>query len=130
MPAPSTIVNIRASFPAGSTPVYTGQIVDGAGVGIPALDLNTLILSIVDTARATIINGVNQVNILNNNRGTVDALGNLTISLQKGDTSMLTTPTLLSVTRSLVIEWTYNGGASEGRHQVNFGLLALVGEPE
>lgn len=36
-------------------------------------------------------------------------------------------PGELQVQRSLVIDFTYNGGTSVGRHQVNFTLLALAG---
>lgn len=123
MPA---IVSI-GSFAAGSTPVYSGQLVDSTNNGLSYSALTTLTLSIVDTLTGLVINGVNKVNILNAGRGQVDAQGNLTITLLAGDTTMTDVPGASRVERSMVIDWTYNGGASVGRHQVNFILLALAG---
>lgn len=113
-------------FAANTTPVFTGQLVDGTFHPIPASALNTLTLTIVDTLSGEIINGCEQVNILNTGRGTLDEMGNLTISFLIGDTAMSET-TSEAVQRSIVIDWTYNGGVNAGRHQVNFELLALAG---
>lgn len=124
---PAVVTLSVGPFAARSTPVYTGQIVDGAGAGIPASSLDALTLSIVDTMSNEIINGVSQVDILNTGRGRVDSQGNLTISLLTGDTSMDEVPGETQVQRSLVIDFSYNSGNSEGRHQVNFLLLALAG---
>lgn len=125
MPA---IVNIATGpFPAGSTPVYTAKIVDAEGAGIPDTSLDTVTLSIVDTLSGAVINGVSETDILNTGRGTVDEFGNLTITLLPDDTSMEGVPGAAKVQRSLVIDFTYNGGDSVGRHQVNFTLLALAG---
>ncbi len=119
-------------YAAGSTPVFTGQLLDPFGVGIPAAAFSALTLSIVDTLSGDVINGASAVNILNTGRGTVDANGNLTIALLVADTAMTEVPGDTQIQRSLVIDWAYataglNPSAGSGRHQVNFLLLALAG---
>ena len=116
-------------FASGSTPQYFGQILDQEGAGIPAADLSLLTLSIVDTLTGAVINGVSQTNILNTGRGTVDASGNLVISLLAGDTTMDEVPGAASVQRSLVIDWAYTKGSESGsgRKQVNFTVVSLAG---
>lgn len=124
MPAISQAPN--GPFAAGSTPVVMAQIVDADAVGIPATNLNSLTLSIVDTLTQTIVNGCDQVNILNTGRGTVDAQGNVTIALLAADTSMAEVPGVQQIERSLVLDWTFNAGNSVGRGQVNFTLVSLA----
>lgn len=114
-------------FAANTTPVVTAQIVDANQVGIPAANLNSLTLSIVDSATGAIINDVSQVDILNTGRGTVDASGNMTITLLEGDTSLSEAPGVQLIQRSLVVDWSYNSGVSLGRGQINFVLQVLAG---
>ncbi|MDE2105056.1 MAG: hypothetical protein KGL39_47900 [Patescibacteria group bacterium] len=126
------VVNVGAPWAAGSTPIYTDQIVDPYGTGIPASAFSALTLSIVDTLSGTVINNVNQTNILNTGRGSIDSAGNLTISLEAGDTSLSELPSAAQVQRSLIIDWTYSVSGSQpsagtGRHQVNFVIVALAG---
>jgi len=106
---------------SGATAVYTTQFLDENGVPIPAADLLTLTLSITDPGTGAIVNGADQVNILNTGRGAVDAQGNLTLSLLSDDT--LITGTLRGV-RSLVFEWTW-GANRTGKHEVVFPIMAL-----
>ncbi len=112
-------------YAAGSTPVYTAQIVDAFGAGVPASRITVLTLSIVDTLSGAEI--LAQTNILNVGRGAVDASGNLTISLLASDTALTEAPGATSLQRSMVIDFTYTPGPVTGRHQVNFTLLALAG---
>ena len=122
----TTIVNLpNGPFANGSTPVYTSQIVDGLGRGIPAADFLTLTLSIVDTMTGQVVNGCSQVDILNTDRGTIDADGNLTVQLEVGDTYMSGSPGS-RVQRSLVIDWLTATNLT-GRHQANFYLQRLAG---
>ena len=124
---PPPITNVPAGpWAASTTPTYTATIVDQNQNPVPASALSTLTLSIVDTLTGLTINGVRQVNILNADRGSVDGQGNLTIRLQVGDTSMDET-TAPSVQRSLIIDFSYNGGLSVGRHEATFELVALSG---
>ena len=113
-------------YAAGTTPVFTGQIVDRYGFGVPAADLVTLTLTIADTLSNTVINGVNRLDILNTGRGTVDDKGNVTITLEVGDTT-LDEGSTTQISRSLIIEWTGSGLVGTGRHEVDFWLEALAG---
>lgn len=126
MPA---IVNAPGGpYAAGSTPVYTALLVDQLGQPISGANLTTLQLSIVDTLTGAVI--LPQTNILNVDRGTIDGLGNLTISLESSDTAIGDVDGSLGNTeieRALIIDFTYNDGRNAGRHQVNFILLALAG---
>lgn len=110
--------------PAGSTPVYQAVLVDENGVAMGPGALATLLLSIVDTLSGAIINNCNQQNILNTGRGTLDSAGNLTVALLAGDTALYNTADEQEQ-RSLVFQWTYNGGAKTGMHQVDFEIQAL-----
>jgi hypothetical protein len=124
MPA---ITNISGGpFVAGSTGVYIAQLLDAYGNPIPGTALTSLTLTIVDVLSGAVVNGVQQQNILNTDRGTIDQQGNLTILLEVGDMT-ITDPAAPRIQRSLVLDWTYNGGASAGRHQANFTLMQLSG---
>lgn len=122
---PSPIVRLPGAFAAGSTFPVNGQIVDGTLNGIPATNLVSLTLSIVDVLTMAIINGVQAINILNTNRGTVDNQGNLTIQLEVGDTLMDEVPGATSIVRALIIDWSTL--TLVGRQQIEFVLLALAG---
>lgn len=121
-----TIAECRGPpVPSGSTPIYTSALVDTSDNPIPGSNLNTLTLTIADTLTGMIINGVQNVNILNANRGIIDQFGNVTVLLEPGDT-MLSYPSYPRVERSLIFVWTYNGGASVGIHQANFKIDAVA----
>ena len=46
------------------------------------------LLCVADTLTSAVINAVEQVNILNTGRGTIDSLGNLAITLEAADTAL------------------------------------------
>ena len=124
---PPTIINIQCGpFANGSTPVITGQIVNNVGNGLSLADIATLTLSLVDSGTQAIINGVNQVNILNTGRGVVDNQGNMTITLESGDTSMTEVPGYRTVRRSAIIDCTGTDGTVI-RMQINFQIVQLYG---
>ena len=58
-------------------------------------------------------------------RGTLDANGNLTITLLVADTAILREGDLKE-NRSLTIDFTYPGGV--GRHRVKFTVVAMPGQ--
>lgn len=113
-------------FAAGSTVIYTGKIVDASGAGIPAADINTLTLTFSVTATGAIVNGILQQDILNTGRGTLDSQGNLTITFGPTDTAMPAAPGATTVMRSMVIDWTFNGGTAKGRHEPRLTFIALT----
>lgn len=123
---PPSIVNIGDPISSGSTPQFTALIVDGLGDSILPQQLGSLTLTICDTLTGVIINGVERTNILNVGRGALDAFGNLTLTLQIADTSMDEVPGEALVQRSLILDWTYNGGISAGRFQINFIVVSLA----
>lgn len=103
----------------------TAQIVDALGAGIPAANLATLTLTLyVQDTTLTVINGVSATNILNAGRGTVDSSGNLVISLLPAD-SPINDTTLAEELHVALVEWTYNGGASAGKHELAFRVRNL-----
>jgi hypothetical protein len=127
MPAPRTSF-IGAGYdplPAGSSAIYLGQIVDEAGNPLGAASLASLTMSIVDTGSGAIVNGVDQLDILNAGRGSIDAQGNMVVTLEPGDTGLLNASDQTEE-RSLIIDWNYGAGRA-GRHQVDFSVTALSG---
>lgn len=125
-PLPAVVNVPNGPFASGTRPQYSGQLVDRDGEGIPALDLASFTLSIVDTLTQEVI--VSDVNILNTGRGTVDEAGNFTVTLEVGDTLMDEVPGEEKIQRSLVLDWaTIDVPPQVGRHQANFILLRLAG---
>lgn len=114
------------AFAAGSTALYTGHLIDEKGAIIAGSQLDTLTLSIVDSADGSIINSVSQTDILNTNRGTVDESGLLTVALTTEDTALVSG--VKQAMRSLILEFTY-GVDRKGRHQFDFRVFKLIGDP-
>jgi len=106
---------------AGATVQYQAKLVDQDNQ--PLGDLESLTLSLVDTKTGTIVNAVNDLDILNVDRGTLDDKGNLRVILLPADTT-LDIDVKRSV-RSLVLKWSYSSG-KQGRHQVDFKIEALL----
>jgi hypothetical protein len=107
---------------------YTSIIKDDSGNFIPAASLNSLTLTLIDAQSGNIVNNVNNINILNTGRGTVDALGNLTVILganpNQADTALIVATDNIEI-RSMVFNWTYNGGNYSGYAQRDFVIGAL-----
>ena len=113
-------------IPAGSTPTWAFQLLDENKNPIGVTALASLTLTISDPVSLSIVNSVSDKNILNADRGTVDAQGNVTIVLQGGDTALLNSTDQMEE-RSLIAIWTYNGGTRTGKHQADFQIQALSG---
>lgn len=113
------------AIPEKTTWRYSGVLNDELAAPIPAASLSTLKLTLYNLADLAILNGVSAVSILNTDRGTVDALGNLAITFLPAD-SPIVDATLGEETHIALIEWTY--GAKAGRHEVEFKVrnMALV----
>lgn len=119
---PEFILN-AGTVVTGSTTPFILQAVNIYRQPVPGLAFQTLTLTIVDIATDTIINNVEDVNILNVDRGTLDSMGNLTIIPEPSDLAT----NLLRVWRAFILNYTYNPGAvSVGSVQINFLLVNLL----
>ena len=127
----SAIVNLGKTFAAGSTVVYTAQLVDANSVFLNGASIETLTLSLLDTQTGEIINSLDRVDVLNVGQGTVGPTGLVTISLLPADTLITDMPQAQQVQRSIVLEWTYSQGqaVSTGRHEARFYLVPLAQPP-
>lgn len=127
-------------MPANASAQYTAQMVESpSGPVIAPTDVLALTLTICDTATGIIINGVEQVNILNTGRGTVQTVTPpdnvpytlLTVNLLPGDNDMSEVPGAARVQRSLIFDFTFisalTGAMAYGRAQRNYFVVALAG---
>lgn len=113
-----------APIVAGTTAVYTGYLQDATGAPIPPANLNSLSLTIRDTLTGSIINGVQNINILNTGRGALsqNASGTLlTCTLVSGDTGAFNATQGFEI-RSLFFSWTFNNASGQGFHQADFQI--------
>lgn len=128
VPLPPVVNLPNGPIAAGTRPRYAAQLFDDFGVGIPANDLATFTLTLVDTLSNAVVNGVDDEDILNVGRGTVDAEGNFVVTLEVTDTGMDEVPGASRVQRSMVLDWTTTADPPlVGRHQANFYLYRLAG---
>lgn len=100
---------------------------DETGAAIPSSALDALTLTIYnrDSTAQEIVNSVDDVNILNTGRGTVNATSGLvTIVLTPADNQIVNTAADLEWHR-LLIEGTYAGGASAFKHEVDVQVRNL-----
>ena len=111
-----------------TTSYITAVIRDQNGDPISGGSLNSLTLTLynVDTAN-TIINTVDDVNILNVGRGVVDTNGNVTIELLLLDNQLVDVTKSFETHRAL-IEWTW-GNTRQGRHEVEFLVQNMIRVP-
>lgn len=111
----------------GASLTYTGQFLDEDEDPIALNGLESLTLSIIDRNPAggpsSLVNDVEDEDILNTGRGTVDSEGKLTLKLLTTDTTI----TEKAVDRSLVLTWVYNTDRI-GRHEVVFKIVSLSGD--
>lgn len=124
MPA---IVKLTTSIAARSSVVYKAQLVAEDGTPLPATDIAILTLSLRDSMTREIINGLDNTDILNVGRGTLDAEGNLTVILGTDDTVPLGDPPVAGFQyRSMVLNWVGTNGTTVGWHQVDFTITILA----
>lgn len=100
-----------------------GNLLKEDGSPLGSGDLTTLTLTLTDVETGAVINSVSAVNVLNADRGTVDAGGLLTISLTVADAAFVTS-TKQTERHQARVDWTYGaGGAKAGWHEVRFFLV-------
>lgn len=96
-------------FAANASLVYTDILRDQDGTPVPDSALTFLTLSLVDTFTQVVINNISNQNILNQDRGTVDSGGNLTVILSPDDMSMSETVAPF-IQRSMILSYGVIGG--------------------
>jgi hypothetical protein len=124
----SPINLLSTQVPANSTAIYTAALAETPiGPPIPPYSLFSLTLTTFDTLTGTIINNVNKTNILNTDRGMVEqvtiggtTITQLTVDLNTGDTDMSEVPGSLQVQRSLLFNFSWNGGTNQSWHRCDF----------
>ena len=124
------IGSLYPAVPSGRTCQYTSQLQNPAGNPLGSATLNTLKLTLVDVASGAIVNDVDQVDILNTGRGTIDVNGNLVVTLgsvpNTGDTALLNSEDSQEQ-RSIILDWTYSTDTQAGARQIDFLVVALDG---
>lgn len=119
----------RARVYVGTTPTYTALLIAGPwrhSVYIPGSRLSSMTLSTVDTQTGLVLRS--EVDVLHTVPPAVDETGNISIQLTPTDTSLPEVPTPDEVLRSLILDFTYNGGSSVGRHEFVFLVRNLPPE--
>lgn len=112
------VITLGPAVLAGSTPAITGQFVDAFGNPINPTAMTACTVIVCDTITRQVIAA--STSILNTGRGVIDSQGNLTLSLLATDTVKL--GRYVTEMRSLVIDWTFNGGASVGKVEIQIPI--------
>jgi hypothetical protein len=121
----ATRIAMTVVVPESSTASFTATITDEAGVALPAATLTALTMTLYDLASDAIINGVNDVNILNTGRGTVHATSGLvTVTLLPAD-NVLVDATRERETHIMLFRWEWAAGVKRGRLEVEFEVENL-----
>lgn len=126
----STRRSIIGKVSVGSTPFYLTQLRSGPhgnSVSFPGSAISSLTMTIVNTQTGLIINNCDNIDFFSRN-GTVDENGLLTYPFQSGDTSLIDTPNLTSVLRSLIFNGSYEIGQKVFRHEAKFMVTELSDE--
>lgn len=105
----------------------TAQFTDEALNNLQKSNLVTLTMTLYApyATGETIINGNNNINILDANQGVVGTGGDLTVTLTSDDNQILDSTLDLELHRMLLV-WTYGGGSKTGRYEVDFNVRNLT----
>ncbi len=118
----------------GTTPTIELTLRDvgvGGAVGlpVPAADMDSIRLTHYVRGTGSIINSRDAQDVLNAGIGTYHATsGLLTLALAAADT-VLESATALREVHVALIEYTYNGGAGAGKHEVVYTVANLAQVP-
>ena len=107
-----------------ATARYDAVIKDEDGVAVPAAQIGALTLTLYNKKTGAIVNSRSDVDILNANGGAVDSAGNLSFLFTPADMAIVDS-TQQSEVRVGLFEWTYGGGAKEGRHEIEVTVKNL-----
>lgn len=103
-------------------------ILDENMAPIPAASLTTLTVTLYDCTdcdNLPIVNSVDNVNILNTGRGTVDSSGRMVCTLLPADNPILLDSHEYEW-RCALFRYTYSAGAKSGAHEVKFKVRNLA----
>lgn len=108
-----------------STQILSMVMKDENDVVVPVSQVTVFTLTLYKEKTGNIINNKNAINILNANGGTWDNVGNVIIQLSQNDISIEDDTQTFEVS-VVLLEWTYGGGAKQGKHQILFKVRNLL----
>ncbi len=110
------LTNARLSF----------TVVDETATPIPDTSLDSLKLTLFNERDAAIINSREDLDILNNNNGVVDANGDGYWTMDEEDNPILAaSPKVIEEYHIALFEWTYSAGNRTGRQPVRLKIINL-----
>lgn len=101
---------------------YSATLLDEEGVGVDAADLDTVTLTLYDTATEDIVNEREEQNILNTNQVEIDTLGNLEWNWLPEDMPLLNEISRTPEVHTALFTFIWNSGASQLLHEVSFRI--------
>lgn len=119
---------ISNDLPEQTSARLTGIVKDLAGVPIPGSAFDTFTATLYLKGAGTIVNAWDDVDILNENGGSIDENGLFTLDFDPEDMPMITA-NFTKETHAVLLTWTYNDGATTGRAEVLFPVHSLQHVP-
>ena len=115
----------QARYDSGQSGVFTGTLLDTAGVAIPLANINSVTLTLTNAATGAVINSRNSQNVLNANNVTIHATsGALSWLIQPGDTSLIDASSPYEE-HIAEITWTYET-TKVGKHTHRIGCRGYL----
>lgn len=111
-----------------TTQRLTGQVVDHAGVAIPAASLATMTLRVY-ALDAALTDLVTTESMLNAGRGTVDASGNFVVTLRPADMAIVGTGELERHVALIAWTWLISAVTHGGYQEIEFPVQNLARVP-
>jgi len=122
---------LPCEVPEGASLQLTTTVRDLALVGIPAADLDMLVLTLFDEQTGEILNGRDHQDILGTNGGDINAAGGLVLTLDGADNPIVA-GARASELHVALIEWTWTVDAVtyDGKAEIAFIVRNLSKVPE
>jgi len=124
----SAVTILDGEVPELSTWTYNGVLRDEKGQAIPGSALSELKVTLYEKVSLGVINNVQDVNILNTGRGTVDESGNLQIVWLPAD-GPIVNAILPTERHCFRLSWKWSGGTKAANHTVEFVMRNLAKLP-
>lgn len=118
---------ISKTLPERSTPLFTATLVDNSNVVIPFSNLDTLTmtLSAPNIPGKPIINKVENVDIKNTGRGTINSEGVVSIVLTPDDMVCLSPQGSGPELHRILLQWKYLNTSRESSHEIDFNVVNI-----